>query len=67
MRWKENKLMGILAGIVILVCLGYILFMFISQKVTQSEIRKKNWEKWKSKLIIDEQGRIIGARIDERN
>ena len=67
MGWKENKLMGILAGIVILVCLGYILFMFISQKVTQSEIRKKNWEKWKSKLIIDEQGRIIGARIDERN
>ena len=48
MGWKENKLMGILAGIVILVCLGYILFMFISQKVTQSEIRKKNWEKWSS-------------------
>lgn len=72
MDWKRNKLVGIVMGIVAIICISIALIPFVQRarekKIAEEQIRKliedhiKEDESWKDRFIWDEKGRIIGEK-----
>ena len=65
MDWRENKWIGIIAGVAILICLGISLSPFI-QRMTENKKADKGAqeyiEKEKENLIIGPEGWSIGEK-----